>query len=283
MSGDLRERKPGATANGAANGAADAKPSTPRKAPKEAGFGVVDIIRLLCGIALLNGCLSFFVTGDTFFWGHRPWVESRTRTLTHWWVSSRAMQSLPRPPLLPMLTSRQNGGVHLTDTQLALYNGSDPKLPIYLALNGTIYDVTKGSKFYGPGGMYHVFAGRDAARGYVTGCFAEDATPDLRGVEYMYVPKDIPRPEEGKVDAEMKKVREQELRAARKLVKEVIDHWSGIFSGEKGGKPYFEVGKVVREEGWLEKLPMRGLCANAERKRPKPRSEGGEVTKPFGL
>lgn len=172
-----------------------------------------------------------------------------------------------------MLTLRQNGGVHLTDAQLALYNGADPNLPIYVALNGTIYDVTAGKKTYGPGGMYHVFAGRDAARGYVTGCFAEDATPDLRHVEWMYVPKDILRPEEGKADAEMKKVREQELRAGRKQVKEVMDHYAALFSGEKGGKPYFEVGKVIREEGWLEKLPERGLCANAERKRPRPRSE----------
>ena len=32
---------------------------------------------------------------------------------------------------------------------------------IYLALGGKVYDVTKSAMFYGPGGAYHVFAGRD--------------------------------------------------------------------------------------------------------------------------
>ena len=41
-----------------------------------------------------------------------------------------------------------------------------------------------------------------------------------------------------------------------------------MFKGE-GGKEYFEVGKVKREEGWLEKLPMRALCASAQKGRPK--------------
>ena len=32
---------------------------------------------------------------------------------------------------------------------------------IYLALGGKVYDVTKSAMFYGPGGAYHIFAGRD--------------------------------------------------------------------------------------------------------------------------
>ena len=34
-----------------------------------------------------------------------------------------------------------------------------------MALNGTVYNVTQGKAFYGPGGSYHIFAGRDASRG----------------------------------------------------------------------------------------------------------------------
>ena len=78
----------------------------------------------------------------------------------------------------------------MTDDELRAYDGTDPDKPIYLALNGSIYDVSAGRSFYGPGGGYHFFAGRDAARAFVTGCFDTDLTPDMRGVEEMYIPID---------------------------------------------------------------------------------------------
>lgn len=37
--------------------------------------------------------------------------------------------------------------------------------PIYIGLLGTVFDVSKGASFYGKGGAYHVFAGRDATVG----------------------------------------------------------------------------------------------------------------------
>ena len=39
---------------------------------------------------------------------------------------------------------------------------------ICIAVNGKVYDVTKGKRFYGPGGPYAGFAGRDASRGLAT-------------------------------------------------------------------------------------------------------------------
>ena len=45
------------------------------------------------------------------------------------------------------------------DTATEYYDG-----PILLAVDGTVYNVYKGRNFYGPGGEYAIFAGRDATR-----------------------------------------------------------------------------------------------------------------------
>ncbi len=47
--------------------------------------------------------------------------------------------------------------------ELSKYNGDDPSLPIYIGMNGFVYDVTAGKKFYEPGGSYHDLAGRDSS------------------------------------------------------------------------------------------------------------------------
>lgn len=82
--------------------------------------------------------------------------------------------------------------VEYTDVTLKQYAGQDPKKPLLVAINGTIYDVSAGKRHYGPGGSYSVFAGADASRAFVTGCFKEDRIPDMRGVEEMYLPLDDP-------------------------------------------------------------------------------------------
>lgn len=132
-------------------------------------------------------------------------------------------------------------------------------------MNGSIYDVSASRHTYGPGGSYHFFAGRDAARGFITGCFQEDLTPDLRGVEEMYIPIDDPEEKLSKTERKIR--REKDLRAAKKRVEGGISHWAEVFKGDSG-RPYFWVGEIVREEGWLEKLPKRELCQDAKAGRP---------------
>lgn len=54
--------------------------------------------------------------------------------------------------------------MELSPEQLIAYNGTDPSKPIYVAVKGRIFNVTTGSSFYGPGGAYAMFAGKDASR-----------------------------------------------------------------------------------------------------------------------
>ncbi|OAL05003.1 cytochrome b5 [Phaeosphaeriaceae sp. SRC1lsM3a] len=221
-------------------------------------LSVLDVLRILGGILLLSSGLSYLSTnGTSMTWGYDPW-----------WTRAREWKTL---------LQRE---VHLTDAELLAYDGSDPSKPIYLAINGTIYDVSISPSTYGPGGSYHFFAGKDAARAFLTGCFAEDSVPDLRGVEQMYMPID-PEEKEGAspedvekaksrkklTSAERKNRHAQELRSARKQVVAGLENWHQLFRGDKG-KAYRKVGEVKREEGWLEKTPKRELCKQAEKSRP---------------
>ncbi|RIA97086.1 cytochrome b5-like heme/steroid binding domain-containing protein, partial [Glomus cerebriforme] len=74
-----------------------------------------------------------------------------------------------------------------SETELSKYDGSDPDLPIYIAMNGEVFDVTPGKHYYGKGGSYNFFAGRDASRAYVTGCFETHLTHDLRGLTHEQI------------------------------------------------------------------------------------------------
>lgn len=43
---------------------------------------------------------------------------------------------------------------------LRQYDGKDGR-PIYISIGGKVFDCTMGVSFYGPGGPYEMFAGRD--------------------------------------------------------------------------------------------------------------------------
>ena len=51
-----------------------------------------------------------------------------------------------------------------SEAELQPYNGDNETGPILLAVKGEVYNVYKGRNFYGPGGEYHIMAGRDASR-----------------------------------------------------------------------------------------------------------------------
>ncbi len=87
----------------------------------------------------------------------------------------------PSPP--PALPKEQPAVVFKTYTPRTLlpFNGEGGRA-VFLAVRGRVFDVSPGRNFYGPGGPYANFAGRDASRGLACGSFDEDMlTKDLDG------------------------------------------------------------------------------------------------------
>lgn len=71
----------------------------------------------------------------------------------------------------------------LTAAQLRAYDGTDASKPIYVAIRGKVFDVSAGRGFYGPGGDYALFAGREAARALAKmSKDAADVSGDLSGL-----------------------------------------------------------------------------------------------------
>ncbi|KXT12492.1 hypothetical protein AC579_7346 [Pseudocercospora musae] len=61
---------------------------------------------------------------------------------------------------------------------LSKCDGTHEGYPTYVAIKGTVFDVT-GNKAYGPEGSYKVFAGKDASRALAQSSLkAEEARPD---------------------------------------------------------------------------------------------------------
>ncbi|OWM79525.1 membrane steroid-binding protein 1-like [Punica granatum] len=83
------------------------------------------------------------------------------------------MQPLPPPVQLG----------EVTEEELKQYDGSDPKKPLLMAIKGQIYDVSESRMFYGPGGPYDIFAGKDASRALAKMSFEKnDLTGDISGL-----------------------------------------------------------------------------------------------------
>lgn len=163
--------------------------------------------------------------------------------------------------------------MQLTEAELKKYDGTNPDLPLYLAINGTIFDVSNGRNFYGPGKTYGHFSGVEGNRAWVTTCFDEaHITPDLRGVEAMFMPGDDPEIDSTYTSGELKALKEQERRFAKKKANEQLKHWVEFF----GNSPkYTKVGTVKRPAGWLEKMPEPPpLCEKALGMRPVRKAKG---------
>ncbi|CAK4629922.1 hypothetical protein LEN26_020232 [Aphanomyces euteiches] len=75
---------------------------------------------------------------------------------------------------------------YFTLEELRVFNGENDK-PIYIAIKGIVYDVSRKRDFYGPGEGYHLFAGREAARALAKMSFepADLDNTDISDLSFM--------------------------------------------------------------------------------------------------
>lgn len=118
--------------------------------------GLLGLLKLILYMTIIAAIAGKFITGSFTWEYHSKWLLLKT-----YWPTGQRLFS---------------------ERLLSEFDGAVPGKPIYLAIDGDVYDVTKGLA-YQPGGSYSFFAGIDAARAFGTGCFKEHRTHDIRGLD----------------------------------------------------------------------------------------------------
>ncbi|KAF2170576.1 hypothetical protein M409DRAFT_64262 [Zasmidium cellare ATCC 36951] len=269
----LRERRPAARTTPPEDDHPKSKQRRNETPDLEPSLSVV--LTLIAFLSLLTGSLFYYKLDN------RERGPFSTYINTHYPLLDRFLNK-PSIPLFGAAAAETptGGDLQLTEEELKAYDGTDPDKPIYLGINGTIFDVSASPAFYGPGGHYHHFVGKDATRAWITECWDEDEqfTWRLDGVEAMFLPKWMDESLEtiaagqeaedldlggmpldmlagmakksverfGSVtDKEKAKRRVSDKEEAEAKVQETLAHWVGFFSGNA---KYTVAGSVVRDE-----------------------------------
>ncbi|KAK5857915.1 hypothetical protein PBY51_011124 [Eleginops maclovinus] len=70
-----------------------------------------------------------------------------------------------------------------TEEELGRYDGREEGQPIYMAIKGVVFDVTKGREFYGKGAPYNALVGKDSTRAVAKMSLdPADLTSDISGL-----------------------------------------------------------------------------------------------------
>ena len=92
-------------------------------------------------------------------------------------LQTASIMSPPSTQLSPPLTTP------IPRAELAKHDGSNPTLPIYVAIKGDVFDVSAKKEMYGVGAGYNVFAGKDGSVGLGKSSLKpEDARPDYESL-----------------------------------------------------------------------------------------------------
>ncbi|XP_060704310.1 neuferricin [Hemiscyllium ocellatum] len=159
--------------------------------------------------------------------------------------------------------------------ELSRYTGERGSPGLYLAILGQVFDVSKGKKHYGPGGSYSCFAGRDAARAFVSGDFTESGlVEDVSGLspseilalhewldfykkEYIFKGKLIGmyydhngEPNQALADVELAVMQGRKLKAESELENNLFPPCNSEWSSAKGGRVWCSSHSGGVERSW---------------------------------
>jgi predicted heme/steroid binding protein len=130
-------------------------------------------------------------------------------------ISSLPATSPLRSPIKYLKYHYMHEPILFSEKELSVYNGTDTELPLYVAVNGTVFDVSDSGRVYGPGGSYAFFGGKECAFALATNCLNYKGGVVAQGVTLELEPEETRR----------------------------LKGWREFFE-----KKYFAVGRVVPEE-----------------------------------
>jgi len=109
-------------------------------------------------ISVLVGVIAVFLTLPAFR-SHRDSIVSLLTTCPlHWFDDADRLSSSSTSTSLHSIVRTSSDAV-FSQEDLLMYDGSDSSKAVYLAILGSVYDVSSGSRHYGPGGSYDFFSG----------------------------------------------------------------------------------------------------------------------------
>ena len=111
------------------------KPTSPSSSSSAPYTSIISTIRPILILCIFLPLLSQFLT-STYTFHNSPHLK-------RYWHRSA-------------LNPCKRELISFTPIQLSMYDGSDPELPVYLGIDGLVYDVSENRRVYGRGGSYNM-------------------------------------------------------------------------------------------------------------------------------